>query len=217
MPEKEKKEKKIKDDGLPDNSKDFPDAVVPGLTPETITMTKDDLAALMKKTMVDAMKMFEQKQNDPQPILKQRVKIHTAKLAMWDGNFVVGFKNTQRNPDSKPSYFNDEFNPDRKRIEEYVTLIFDGGTEEKVCFLDFMNKMMPIVCKIEDTRIDKFSEEYTAITDPSFSGEEPKEVLLSTNYEKRTYTLRTPEMNLPDGTVLEPKQIEVFEDFVNLK
>ncbi len=163
--------------------------------PETITITKTDLQGLVNRAIEDATKRFKDSLNDPVPILKQRVKNHTLHVAMWNGKYVVAYKNIQTNPDSRPLYCTDEFNPNRKRIEEYVTIIFADGTEEKVCHIDFQNSFKPVKAKIQSVDVEKISRSYVAITDSGLSGDEPREVLLEETKDRRSYNVLT-----DDGT-----------------
>lgn len=163
------------------------------VAPDTITLSRAELEALMKRTVEAGIAQFKESLDDPKPILRQKVKVHTAKVSMYKGKYVVAFKNHQTNPGAGPLYFVDEFNPNRKRIEEYVTLIYKDGSDEKVCYVDFLNAKSVYACKIKKIDKEPKVHQYSAITDPSFSGGEPEEVLMETKWDLNTYTIVMPE------------------------
>lgn len=182
---------------------------------DTVTMTKADLQALLKSTMQDAMKMFKDNQADPSPILKNKVKVHDVTLAMYKGKYVVAFKNIQTNPRGLPMYYTDEFNASRRRQEEYMTIIYHDGDEDKVNMVDFYSEAMAITCRILKKHEQEEIKQKVGLTNPAYTGRfgEVEEMIFEESIIHRSYTVKTPS-DVESG--VESMELTVDEAFVNL-
>lgn len=141
-------------------------------------------------------------------------KIQNVKVSRFDGKYVLGFKDLNKDPYRKePKYSENKFDIHRKLDNQpFITLLLseDGKEveEKEVSLIDYMNNRTQVECKVKEIESKEIIEDkgvlgrqgsggYATAIDANGNIEKPIAIKAEVKRVERVYHVEIPEFNKP--------------------